>query len=350
MRDALVSFSVPLGLFVCVALARQPAGSPVSPPPPPAASPELDDRGPPPREDRRPGDERRRGGDRFDSPLLRESASHDPKLLKDIIDRMLEQNNRIEKRLLDAKTKLEAGTPPEEVFRMLREARAGNMADVFFQNWRERREEANSQGPMFDKPKVGPGGGPDPQQREELMQFIREIRPEFAAKLEEWQKSEPRAFRAVIGHLLMQAVDTFHERDRDVQLYELRKEDLRTSILVVEKSTEVRAIQMSEPKGQADSEKLTKAKAELRELMGKGYDARVRVREYEADKLAKRLDETRSRIQETKDVREQMIDKAVTQLLERKRVSPQPGDGPANSGERQPQNPGADRRPEPGPR
>lgn len=350
MRDALLSISVPFGLIACVALARQPAPTPPPAQPPAAASPGADEKGPPPREDRRPGDERRRGGDRFDSPLLREAASHDPKLLKDIIDRMLDQNNRIEKRLLDAKSKLEAGTPPEEVFRMLREARAGNMADVFFQNWRERRDEANSQGPIFDKPKIGPGGGPDPQQREELMQFIREIRPEFATKLEEWQKTEPRAFRAVTGHLLMQAVDTFHERDRDVQLYELRKEDLRASILVVEKSTEVLAIQMNEPKGQTDSEKLTKAKAELRDLMGKGYDARVRVREYEADKLAKRLDETRARIQETKDVREQMIDKAVTQLLERKRVSPQPGDGPPNPRETPPQGPGGERRPEPGPR
>lgn len=79
--------------------------------------------------------------------------------------------------------------------------------------------------------------------------------------------------------------------------------------------------------------------------MGKGYDARVRVRQYEADRLAKRLEETRARIQETKDVREQLLDKAVQQVLERQRVSPQPGDEPQKA----PGDPG-NRRPEPGQR
>lgn len=264
-----------------------------------------------------------RPGDRLDA------AARDPKQLNAIIDRMLEQNNRIERRLTEAKAKLEAGTPPEEVIRALREARAGNMADQFFQNWRERQGgDANSQGPMFEKP---PGGGPDAEQREELMRFIREVRPEFAARLERWQKDEPGAYRAVIGHLMMQAIDTFRERDRDKQLFELRKDDLRASIFIVEKAAEVRAEQaasQSANKGQPESEQFIRAKAELRELMGKGYDSRVRVREYEAEKLARRLEETRARIQETKDVREQMLDRAVQQLLERKRVTPQPGDGP----------------------
>lgn len=282
-----------------------------------------------------------RPGDRLDA------AARDPKQLKDIIDRMLDQNNRIERRLTDAKAKLEAGAPPEEVIRSLREARAGNMAEQFFQNWRERQGgDPNSQAPMFEKPPGGPGGGPDPEQREELMQFIREVRPEFAARLEQWKENEPKAFRAVIGHLMMQAIDTFRERDRDKQLFELRKDDLRTSIFIVEKSAEVRAAQAANQtsnNGQAESEQFIKAKAELRELMGKGYDSRVRVREYEADRLAKRLEETRAKIQETKDVREQMLDKAVQQLLERKRVTPQPGDGPTKP----PGEPGG-RRPEPG--
>jgi hypothetical protein len=272
-------------------------------------------------------------GDRLDA------AARDPQQLKEMIDRMLEQNGRIERRLTDAKSKLEAGTPPEEVIRMLREARSGSMAEQFFQTWRERQGgDLSSQGPMFEKP---PGGGPDPEQREELLQFIREVRPEFGSRLEQWQKAEPKAFRAVVGHLMMQAIDTFRERDRDKQLYDLRREDLRASIFIVEKATEVRGMQAA-GKGQPESEDFIKMKAELRDLMGKGYDARVKVREYEADKLAKRLEETRAKIQETKDVREQMLDKAVMQLLERKRVTPQPGDGPP----RPPGEPGG-RRPEP---
>jgi len=289
--------------------------------------------GPGPREDRRPGD---RWADRWDA------AARDPKLLKDMIDRMLEQNGRIERRLTEAKTKLDAGSPPEDVIRMLREARAGNMAEQFFQNWRERQsDDQGSRGPMFEKPPGGPGSGLDPEQRAELMKFIREVRPEFGAKLDQWQKDEPRAFRAVIGHLFMQAMDTFRERGHDDRLYELRKEDLRASILIVEKATELRALQASN-KAQPENEQFNAAKAELRELMGKGYDSRVKVREFEADRLAKRLEETRARIQETKDVREQMLDKAVQQLLERKRVTPQPGDGPPKPGE------AGGRRPEPG--
>jgi len=278
-----------------------------------------------------------RTGERWDA------AARDPKLLKEMIDRMLEQTGRIEKRLTDAKTQLEAGKSPEEVVRMLREARAENLAGQFFQNWRERqRDDQGSQGPMFEKPPGGPGSALDPEQREELMKFIREVRPEFGAKLDAWQKDEPKAFRAVIGRLMMQGIDTFRERDHDKQLYELRKEDLRNSIFVVEKATEVLAMQTSN-KALPENEQFNKAKAELRELMGKGYDSRVKVREYEADRLAKRLEETRAKIQETKDVREQMLDKSVAMLLERKRVMPQPGDGP----QKPPGEPGG-RRPQPG--
>ncbi|MGH7245142.1 MAG: hypothetical protein ACREJD_17135 [Phycisphaerales bacterium] len=339
MKYLIARNSIPALCLAATALAQQPT----SPPPPPPQANQPGD--PPPRDDRRPVDERRRGGG-MDFSQLRE-ASRDPKALGDMLDRMLEQNGRIERRLTDAKEKLDAGASPEEVFRMLREARAGDMAGQFFQNWRERqRDDQDAQGPMFEKQPGGHGGpgggggGPDPQQREELLKFIREVRPEFASKLEQWQKDEPKAFGAVIGHLFMQGVDTFRERDRDAKLYELRKEDLRASILIVEKSTELRRVQI-ESKGQPESQEFVKAKAELRDLMGKGYDSRVRVREYEAERLAKRLDETRARIQETKDVREQMLDKAVQQLLERKRPMPQPGDGPGEPG---------GRRPEPGPR
>lgn len=329
MMNAFLRNTIPVLCLAVTALAQQP-GMPGAPPPRPSNGPPNQQGDGPAREDRRPGEDRRRGGggDRIDPNLLREAAAHDPKLLEDFVDRMLEQNKRVERRLMDAKTKLDEGAPPEEVFKSLREARAGNMAEQFFQNWRERqRDDAPPPGSMFEKPRMGPGGGLDPQQREELMVFIREIRPEFGAQLDEWQKNEPKAFRLVIGHLIMQAADTFHERDRDKQLYELRKDDLRASVLVIEKATELRRMQF-EGKGQPETEQFLKAKAELRELMGAGYDARIRVREYEAAKLAKRLDETRTKIQETKDVREQMLDRAVQQLLERKRISPQPGDEP----------------------
>lgn len=334
--------TIPAVVLAACAFAHQPEMSPPPPLPPGETRGETA-----PRADRRPGDERRRPGERTgDRPGDRwEAAARDPKLLKEMLERMLEQNNRIEKRLADAKAKLDDGAPPAEVIGMLREARAGTMAEQFFWNWRERqRDDQGAQGPMFEKQPGGPGGGFDPERRDELMQFIREVRPEFGAKLDQWQKEEPKAFRAVIGHLFMQAVDTFRERDRDQQLFELRKNDLRASILVVEKATEVRATQASS-KGQPENAELNKSKAELRELMGEGYDARVRVREYEADRLAKRLEETRARIQETKDVREQLLDRAVQQVLERQRVSPQPGDEP----QKVPGGPGS-RRPEPAPR
>lgn len=310
----------PLLLAATISLAQ-----PAPPPPPPGGDGRPVEKDQPrPRDDRPMGRRSERNGE---PPFLREGFPQDPKQAKELLDRLLEENARNNRRLNEAKQKLEGGAAPEEVWRSLREARAGNMADRFFQNWRERqRQDAGAQGPMFERKGGGPGA-PDPQTRAELLQFIREIRPEFAEKLDTWQKDAPKAFGMVLQHLMMQAADTFRERDRDKQLYELRKEDLRDSILVVEKSTEVRRMQ-EDAKGKSDSPEFAKAKAELRELMGKGYDARIRVREYEADKLAKRLDETRARIQETKEVREQMLDRAVTQVLERKRVTPQPGDGP----------------------
>lgn len=273
----------------------------------------------------RPGD--MRGPDGLGGPGgMRDAIARDPKLLKEFIDRQLELLTRGTKRLEEARAELAAGTPSEEVFRKLREARAGAMAENFFANWRD-RQPPGQPGQPGQPGMPGDGGPPGPEQLDELLAFVREIRPEFAAKLETWQKDEPKAFMLITSRLFHQARDTFRERDRDKQLYQLRKDDLRNNVLIVEKSAELRRLQ-AENKASADDAQFAKAKDELKQLMGQGYDSRVKVREYEAARLEARLKETRAQIQETKEVRAQMVDKAVEEVLARKRVSPQPGDGP----------------------
>lgn len=279
----------------------------------------------------------------------REGPPRDPKMLREMIDRGLDESARATRRFEEARKMLDDGRPPEDVIRFLREARGGMLADRFVERFR-RGERPEQPQPLFDReqgqgrPERGPEGrgpegkGPEgkgsdgrpspglnPEQHAELMKFIREVRPDFAERLEEWKKSEPGAFRAIMGRLMPKAVDAFRARNDDKELYELRRDDLRSTILVVEKAHELRRWQMEHKGDEIPAEK----KSELRDLMGKGYDARTKVREYEAQQLANRLESTKKQIQEAKDAREALLDRAVDEVLKGPmRRRPQGAEGP----------------------
>jgi hypothetical protein len=189
------------------------------------------------------------------------------------------------------------------------------IADRFIERWRN-NDRPEPPKPLFDrdsgdggKPPPGPSGrGPSPlpkEQMDELMKFVHEVRPEFAAKLEKWKNDEPRAFRAVMGRLIPKAIDAFRARNEDKDLYELRKADLQATIYVVEKAHELRRA--------VDVPAIEKQK--LRDLMAAGYDARIKVREYEAAQLAKRLEASSKQIQEAKDAKESLLDRALEEVL-----------------------------------
>lgn len=276
----------------------------------------------------------------------RDGAPRDPKMLREMIDRGLDESARATRRFEEARKMLDDGRPPDEVVRFLREARSGMLADRFVERFR-RGERPEPPAPLFDRdqgqgrptepkgpeargpdgkgPDARPGPGMSPEQHAELMKFIRDVRPDFADRLEEWKKNEPGAFRAIMGRLVPKAVDAFRARNDDKDLYELRKEDLRATILVVEKAHELRRWQMEHKGEEIDASK----KTELRDLMGKGYDARTKVREYEAQQLANRLESTKKQIQEAKDARESLLDRAVDEVLKGPpRRGPQGNDGP----------------------
>lgn len=290
---------------------------------------------PRPGDDRRPRDGRPRrmqdqpppGEREIEAPREgpRDGPPRDPKMLREMIDRGLDESARATRRLEEARKMLDDGRPPEEVFRFLREARAGMLADRFVDRFR-RGERPEPPAPLFDRqqgqgrPPGGPEGkgpegrgapGGNPEVHAELMTFIREVRPDFADRLEEWKKGEPGAFRAIMGRLMPKAVDAFRARNDDKVLYELRRDDLRATILVVEKAHELRRWQFEHKGEDVPADK----KSELRELMGKGYDARTKVREYEAEQLANRLETTKKQIQEAKDARESLLDRAVEEVL-----------------------------------
>ncbi|HEX8876757.1 MAG TPA: hypothetical protein VF777_08425 [Phycisphaerales bacterium] len=322
------ALSMICGTCLCVLASVAPhpaAAQPQTPPPPDQGQPGADPR---PGDDRRPRESRPRRnadprpGDReIEAPREgprggpREGPPRDGKMLREMIDRQLQENDRAKQRLEDARRRLDEGTPPEEVFRMLREARGGMIADRFVERWRN-NERPEPPPPLFDHDQNAkpPGRGPEPlpkEEMDELMTFVREVRPEFSEKLERWRKDEPRAFRAIMGRLIPKAVDTFRSRNDDKELYELRKSELRETIFVVEKAHELRR-HMFENKG---VEPAADQKQDLRDRMAKAYDARIKVREYEAAQLTKRLESSNKQIQEAKDAREALLDRALDEVL-----------------------------------
>lgn len=256
-----------------------------------------------------PGPGREERGPRRIGP--REDMPRDPAVVGRLIDRGIEDQRRTLARLEKAKAELEGGKPVEEVLRELREARRMAWSDSVVGSWRERQATGGAQPRLFEDGERRP----DPADAERLLKFVEDVSPEFAAKLRAWRSSDQRAFESVIGRLGPKAIETFRARGAEPQLFELRKADLRATVQVLEISVELRRRKASDAAPNPAAPTTDELKATLRERVLAATDAAMRLREYEADKLSQRLEETKRRLEDAKANRDALVDRMMEELL-----------------------------------
>lgn len=240
-------------------------------------------------------------------------AATERAVLRERLERQLENLERRRDQLRDALDRLDAGAPIDDVRADLLPERAEG---------RGFGRGPGSAGPSADRGAPGDGRGPrremlppgapndaappSPEQVERMLRFLRAHKPEVAADLEALREKDPEAFErklAEIGPRLQSLIGRFDEApERLKTMMELRRTDDVAFDLA-------RRIVNGDTSG-------TDLTTQLRETVARGFDLRRSLHEQEIDDTRARLDDLETRADEMTTNRDRMIDRHVAELID----------------------------------
>lgn len=313
-RLAALSLCMTAGLAFVGSMAMQPAETPKER----AAQQPAE-----PRERQRPIERLRRGeqgreaepGRPGDEGAPRRGTLNTPELAKAAIDRRLEELDRQRERLTKLRERVAAG---EDVQALQRELREGL-------SWGPGVGQGGGQG--------GPQGGrPGPEERREVLQSIRDLRPDLADRIDQFTKETPVG-GALLGRLMPRPGEIQRLLADDPALLELKLDELSGSI---EMMRQVRPLVELHLAGKADSPEAAAHRSTLRATVSQQYDIRGKIQERDVDALVDRLERLRNDIADRAAKREESIDRWIDELVKRgvdvaKRLD-QPQDAPRPEG------------------
>ncbi|MCE7975371.1 MAG: hypothetical protein DYG92_13775 [Leptolyngbya sp. PLA1] len=232
------------------------------------------------------------------------------------LQRRLEEAQRQQARLAAAIKRLEAGEPVEDVMRDLDAGRPGQ-DDRGARPWRDGMG-PESRGPERQDRPGPPGAGRPPEgpagpEAEEVRAFIQQRFPEIWRRFEDLRKGNPEVAERHFGRFLPKVREAMALRESDPEMFEMRVEEIRGGIDAMVCVREYREA-LSLPEGDtARSDRLARAEADLRRVLGEQFDLRLRLQEHELRMLSSRVESLRKEIEEKRGER----DAAVTDMLER---------------------------------
>jgi hypothetical protein len=271
-------------------------------------------------------------------------------MMRERLQRRLQDVRRLERRLEELLTRLDAGEAPADVLRDL--APLDGMRDGGRASGRDGGREGPRRGPREGRPGDAPPGpmrpegrgerdgnrerpGPPdqlasipddrpltPEQRERVMAFLRETMPGMAERFQSLSTTDPEAADRMLGRMLPRLREASRLREEDPELFALKGDELRTGVDVVAAIRALRAAQGSPAGPEADAA-LTTARAGLRDAVSRQIDARLRVQEHELAVLLRRVESLQADLLRRQAGR----DAAIADTLERLERAPAPRDG-----------------------
>lgn len=247
----------------------------------------------------------------------------DPVALRARLERTIERGESMLERHREAITRLDAGESPAEVMRSLR--------------WRESPQAEESpeppvglgtpegrpegpQGRRGDRPEGGRLANLDPAARVRLRVFLRDRLPSVDAQLSLVEGTDPEMAGKLFERLLPQLREISDEMQRDPVFGELRLEEMRTGLGVVDASQRLRMLGPSP--AAADR---AEAEAELRAAIAARFDVRIRLRQHELERLAKRIGELHTQIQDEQAGRDAEIERVFQAVINHRGPMKPPG-------------------------
>ena len=267
-----------------------------------------------------PQRDRMNPGDRNASPrerlAERNLANADPAMLRGRLEEALAESEALSERLRNAIDRLEAGDPPEEVM-----ADALPRAMGFLRQMQDPNAERQGRpGNRLDIP--GPDGEtqpdaadrrPRPMSPEQIAALADRIEPRFPWLAENLRRGEGQGPGGRMSTFLAARANELLELEaRDPDLAALKFEETRIRI---EGAGLVR--QFRQAKASGDADQLEQANANIRDMIGRQFDNRVRQQELELERLARRITAIEESLEDRADRRSDFIDEKAAEFIDR---------------------------------
>lgn len=206
---------------------------------------------------------------------------------------------------------LDKGATPQEVWEALRppmpEGRPG-AADG-----EPRRPHGQMRGPHGPGPHGAHGEGMPPEVRERIERVIRERNPEAHRRMMELRERRPEAANRLLDNLAPRMQELSELSERDPALFELRAEALRLDLATMDAASTYIRLQNEN----ADGAALDEAMNRLRGVVGERMALGARERAHHLQAMSRRLEALQQEIGADDAKRNEMIDRAVKETLER---------------------------------
>jgi hypothetical protein len=156
-------------------------------------------------------------------------------------------------------------------------------------------------------------GGPDgpvlaPQEKEELLAFVRDHFPELYRRLQQFQNTDPGAYGRSVRRLTMPMLHMMRVSKNDPQLAAKRSAEHRVELELDDLQSHYAA--------QASDAERRQTRSRIRQLVEKRFDLRQQRLELEITNMQKRLDQARSHLTQQAASRPQLIDADVKRMID----------------------------------
>jgi hypothetical protein len=257
------------------------------------------------------------------------ARADDPALLRARLERTIARTESLLERHREALTRLDAGESPGEVMRSLRSRGVGPDESG--------PQTQSLRGAESGGPGIRERGGPDeralpelsPEARDGLRAFLRDQLPSVHEQLAAIEHQDSRMGATLFERMIPQLREVAMEMERNPAFGALKLDEMRTGLGVVDATQHLRSLPPD-----ADPEIKSQAESALRSAIAARFDARMKLREHELERLAARISELHEQIKEERSGRDAEIEKVFESVIAQRWA--RPGRSPS---ERRPERP-----------
>jgi len=224
--------------------------------------------------------------------------------------RLIRSISRTEKMLSNHKSaleKLDAGASAQEVLEAMRLDNTGRGTNPEQRTNPPRRPDDQNK-PRFIEL--------NPQERQELHQFINENFSDLSRNLEMLTNADPRGADRILTQLAPQIREVLMLRETEPELARIKIHDMQAGLNFIEAS---RKFRMTSSNPDANESQQADALAQLHDAAAQRFDAQLNAKQFEISKLEARLDELKSAVDHLESKRSEEIDRMI--ILAKKNAS-----------------------------
>lgn len=237
----------------------------------------------------------------------------DPAALRARLERTIERSEAMLERHREAIARLDAGESPAEVMRSLRGRDPMRAADPPEGSG---PSEPAGRGPM-ERPGFSRGPNQDgiaaqdgPEIKRRLRMFLREHLPSMHEQLAQIEAQDTEMGERLFERLMPQLREIAMEMERDPVFGALKLAEMRAGLGVVDATQRLRSLGSDAP-----DDARTNAETELREAIAARFDARMKLREHELERLARRITDLHDQIKVEMSGRDAEIERVYQSVL-----------------------------------